>query len=140
MSSKKQKKNELISKKHKKVCKILNYIERLLIFASRVTGCISIPACTSLVGILIGTKISASAVKVCARTAVIKKYKSKIKKEKEHGNVVLLVKTKLNSVEVLISKALFDSNISHDKLVLINNVVKEYYEMNKKIKRSNDIK
>ena len=38
---------------------------------------------------------------------------------------MLLAKTKLNSIEVLISKALIDSNVSHDKLVLINNVLKE---------------
>ena len=31
--------NELMSKKHKKVCTILNYIEYLLILASVVTGC-----------------------------------------------------------------------------------------------------
>ena len=34
--------NELMSKKHKKECTILNYIERLLILNSTVTGCISI--------------------------------------------------------------------------------------------------
>ena len=37
---------------------------------------------------------------------------------------MLLAKTKLNSIEVLISKALIDSNISHDKLALINNTLK----------------
>ena len=38
----------------------------------------------------------------------------------------MLVKLKLNRTEVLISKALIDSNISHDEFVLINNVLKEY--------------
>ena len=32
----------------------------------------------------------------------------------------------MNSIEVLISKALIDSNISHDEFVLINNILKEY--------------
>ena len=41
---------------------------------------------------------------------------------------------------VLISKALIDSNISHDKLVLISNVVKEYDETKEKIKHSNNTK
>ena len=36
------KQNELISKKHKNVCKILNYTEHLLILVSRVTVCVSI--------------------------------------------------------------------------------------------------
>ena len=42
---------------------------------------------------------------------------------------MLLAKSKLNSIEVLISKALIDSAISHDEFLLIHNVQKEYYEM-----------
>ena len=36
---------------------------------------------------------------------------------------MLLAKYKLNSIDVLISKALIDSNISHDEFVVINNVL-----------------
>ena len=43
-------------------------------------------------------------------------------------------KSKLNSVEVLISKASIDSVISHNEFVLINDVLKEYYEMKEEIK------
>ena len=46
----------------------------------------------------------------------------------------MLAKSKLKSIEVWISKALIYSNISHDKLVLINNVIKEFYDMKKKLK------
>ena len=44
--------NKLISKKHNKVYRVLNYIEHLLISISIVSGCISISAFASLVGIL----------------------------------------------------------------------------------------
>ena len=37
----------------------------------------------------------------------------------------MLGKSKLNSIDVLISKALIDSVISHDKFAFINNVLKE---------------
>ena len=37
-------------------------------------------------------------------------------------------------LEVLISKASIDSNISYDEFVLINNVLKEYDEMKEEIK------
>ena len=47
---------------------------------------------------------------------------------------MLLAKSKLNSIGVLISKALIDSNISHEEFVLINNVLKEYISMKEKIK------
>ena len=46
----------------------------------------------------------------------------------------MLAKSKLNSIEALISKALIDSNISHDDFVLINNVLKEYDDMKEGIK------
>ena len=39
---------------------------------------------------------------------------------------MLLAKSKLNSIEVLISKALIDSNVSHDEFVLISIVLREY--------------
>ena len=50
----------------------------------------------------------------------------------------MLAKSKLNSVEVLISKFLTDSNISHDVFVLVNSVLKEFYDMKEEIKSSND--
>ena len=53
---------------------------------------------------------------------------------KKHDQTVFLAKSKLNKIEVLISKALFDSNISHDEFFFINNVLKEYDEINEKIK------
>ena len=46
----------------------------------------------------------------------------------------MLAKTELNSNEVLISKALIDSNISQDGFVLINNVLKEYGYIKEEIK------
>ena len=46
--------NELISKKHKKVSTTLNYIENFLISTSAITGCVSVSAFASLVGIPIG--------------------------------------------------------------------------------------
>ena len=88
-----------------------------------------------MIGIPIGITSSAIGLKICAITAGIKKYKSIIKKKKKkHDKIVLLAKSKLNSIEVLISKALIDSVISHDEFVLINNVLKEYNEMKDEIK------
>ena len=46
----------------------------------------------------------------------------------------MLSKTKLNIIEISLSKALIDSNISHDEFVLLNNVLSRYDEMKKEIK------
>ena len=108
--------NELMSKKHKKVCTSLNYFEHFLTLASVITGCISISAFPSLIGISMRITSSAIRLKTCAITTGIKKYKPIIKKkEKIDGKIVLLVKSKLSRIEFFISRALIDSFISHDE-------------------------
>ena len=57
-------------------------------------------------------------------------------KKKKHDKIVLLGRTKLDVTEVLVSKALTDSYISHDKFVLVNDVLGEYHEMRNEIKNS----
>ena len=114
-----------MSRKHKKVCTTLNFIEHFLILASTITGCISISAFASLLGIPIRITSFAIELKIWAITKEIKKFKSIIEsKKKKHDKIALLAKSKLNSIGVLISKASIDLNISHDKFVLINNVRK----------------
>ena len=49
--------NELMSKKHKKVCRVLNFIDHSLIVTSTITGCVSISTFTSLVAIPIEIEI-----------------------------------------------------------------------------------
>ena len=48
--------------------------------------------------------------------------------------MVLLERSKLNRIEVFISKTSIASNISHDEFLLINNVWKEYDYMKEEIK------
>ena len=97
--------NDLMSEKHKKKCRYLKYVEHLLILASTLTGCISISAFASLVCVPVGITSSAVGLQICAFTAGIKKCQSIIKKKKrEHDKGVLLVKTKINTIEILISK------------------------------------
>ena len=126
-------------KSTKKVCGTLNHIEHFIILGFTITGCVSISAFSSLVGILVGITSSATGFKICAITAGIKEYKSIIKeKKKKHDKIMLLAKSKLTSIEVLISKALIDSIIIHDEFVLINNLLKEYDDKKEKIKNSNN--
>ena len=46
----------------------------------------------------------------------------------------MLAKLKLSSIEVLVSKSLIDSFISHDEFVLIDNALKHYDEMKEEMK------
>ena len=101
------------------------------ILASVVTECISTFTFASLLGITIGILYSAIGLKICTITALSKKYKPIIKKKK-HDKIVLLGKTRLNRMEVLSDKALINPNISNDKFVLINNVLKEHNNLKEK--------
>ena len=125
--------DELMSRKQKKICTTLNYVELFLILASTITGCVSISVFASLLGIPIGITNSVKVLETCGIVAGIEKYKSIIaKKKKKHDKIELLARSKLNSIEVLIS--LIDSNTSHDEFVLINNVAKEYVNIKEEIK------
>ena len=101
---KKQNQLTLMSREHKRVCTILDYIESFLILVSTITECISISAFAYLLGIPIGITSFTTGLKNCAIAAGIKKYKSIIKKPKnKHKKTILLAKLKL--YRVLISKA-----------------------------------
>ena len=47
---------------------------------------------------------------------------------------MLLANTKLDNIEVLISKFLIDSYISRDEFISVNNVLREYNEIKEEIK------
>ena len=86
-------------KKHKNVCKVLNYIEHLFTVISTITGCNSSSAFASLAGISVGITSFVIGLKICVISTGIKNYKSLInKKKKKHDKVVLLARRKLSRI------------------------------------------
>ena len=71
----------MISKKKREVCTTLNFVERFFILAFVVIGCISISAFASSLDISIGITSFSMGLKIYSVTAVVKKYKSIIKKK-----------------------------------------------------------
>ena len=53
---------------------------------------------------------------------------------KKYYKMLLLGRAKLNSTEVLISRVLTNSCISHDEFISVNNVLREYDDIKKEIK------
>ena len=74
-----------MSRKHKKVCTTLNYVEHFLILACTINWCISISAFASLFGIPIGISTFAVGLKIYTIAAGIKTYKSINKKRKRNS-------------------------------------------------------
>ena len=93
--------NELMNRKHKKICTTLNYIELFFTSASAIAGCISTSTFASLLCISIRITDSAIGLNIYAIAAGKEK-------KKKHDKIVLLSKSKLDSIKVLTSKALID--------------------------------
>ena len=67
----------LLIKKHKKVCKVLKYIEQLFTLVSSVNGRVSISSLASLIGFPVGNTSSAIGLKawaISAEKSTTKKY------------------------------------------------------------------
>ena len=129
--------NGLIGEKYKTGCRVLDYFQHFLIFISALRGWVWIYTFyiihfASLVGIVVGIISSTLELKVCALFTGIRNYKSVVKRKKQ-DHIVLLVKSKLNTTEVLISKALSDSYINHDQFVLVKTMLRKYYQMKEEI-------
>ena len=72
---------------------------------------------------------------------IIKKLLSTtIKKKKKHNQILMLAKSKYNSIEALISQALNDINISHKEFITILKEKDRYERMKENIKDKNEYK
>ena len=100
-----------------------------------VTGYASVSSFTLWAALHVGITSFAIELKICAMIAEIKQFKSIIK-EKKYDEIVLLEKTKLDIIEVLISKTLIDSNIIYDNFFSVNNVLRENNKMKEEAKDS----
>ena len=103
-----------MSKKLSKYIAAFDYIDKTLIVFSATSGGVSINSFTSVIGIPAGIA-SAS-----LTTGIIKK----------HNEIVMLAKSKLNSIETLMSQALINLDTSHEEFKTIVNE-KEKYEQTK---------
>ena len=97
-----------------------------------ITSCVSTSAFTSLVSVSVGVMSSTVEIKISVIIEGIKKYKPIInKKKRKNDKIVLLGKYKLNTVQVLISKSLINSYISHDDFVIVNDILIECNKIKK---------
>ena len=61
-----------------------------------------------------------------------------VKKKKKHDQILMLAKSKYNSVETLISQALTDMDISHKEFITILEEKDKYESMKENIKNKNE--
>ena len=106
------------SQKLNKYVTTFDYIDKILIVLSATTGGVSIISFTSVVGAPVGI---ASTLIFSLTTGIIKKLLNvtRKKKKKKYDKILMLAKSKLNTIETLISQALIDIDISREELITI---------------------
>ena len=110
---------KLCSKKLSTYVTTFDYIDKTLMVLSATKG-VGIVSHATIVGGPVGIA-SAGFTKVFSlSTGIIKILLStKRKKKKKHDKILMLAKSKLNSIETLVSQALSDMEISHEEFITI---------------------
>ena len=110
------------SKKLSRYVTIFDYIDKILIILSATTGGISIISFTSTIGTPVGIASAIFTLFFSLTTGIIKKLLNITRnKKKKHNKILMLAKSKLNSIKSLISQALNDMEISHKEFITILN-------------------
>ena len=133
--------SKLCSKKLSKYVAAFDYIDKVLIVLGTTSGGgVSIISFTSVVGAPVGIASAASFTLIFSlTTAIIKKLLSVTRnKKKKHNKILMLAKSKLNSIETLISQALIDMKISHEEFVAIFKEKDKYEKMKENGRSENE--
>ena len=118
------------SKKLSKYVAAFDYIDKILIVLSATTGGVSICSFTSIVGAPVGIASASFTLIFSLTTGIVKKLLNITRnKKKKHDKILMLAKSKLNSIETLISQALINMKISHEEFVTILKEKEKYEKM-----------
>ena len=116
-----------------------DYIDKILIILSALTGGVSICLFTSIVRAPVGIASASFTLTFSLTTGIVKKLLSTTRnKKKKHDKIFMLAKSKLNSIETLISEALIDMEISHEEFVTILKEKDEYEKMKENVRSENE--
>ena len=95
--------------------------DKSLIVLSVVTGSISIASFGTVIGAPIGIISGNFSLASSISIGIIKKLLKIRNKKKKHNKIVMLLRSKLNSIESKISEALINNEISHEDFITIIN-------------------
>ena len=131
-------KKELISKNLSKYIASLDYFDKSLNILSILSGSISTASFASVIGAPAGIIGASCGFTFSITSGFVKKFLKTIRnKKKKHNKIVMLARSKLNSIENKISKALTDNEISHEDFETIINEEKKYRELKESIRMMN---
>ena len=119
-----------------KIITPFDYIEKYLIVLSGTTSGVSVLSFTSIVEATVEIASSSFTLIFSLTTGIVKKLLNITRnKKKKHDKILMLAKSKLNSIEILISQALNDMDISHKEYIIILKEKDKYERMKDILKK-----
>ena len=110
-----------------------------LIVLSATTRGVSICSFTSIDGALVGIASASFTLIFSLTTGIVKKLLNITRnKKKKHDKILMLAKSKLSSIETLISQALIDMEISHEECLAIFKEKNKYEKMKENLRSENE--
>ena len=129
---------KLISKNFSKYIASLDYFNKTLNVLSILSGSISIASFASVIGAPAGIIGASCGFTFSITSGFIKAFiKTMRNKKKKHNKIIMFARSKLNSIESKISKALVDNEISHEDFEIVVNEEKKYRELKESIRLMN---
>ena len=126
---------ELMSKILSNYIASFDYFNKSLIVLSVTTGSISIASFATVIGAPVGMMSASCSLAFSITTGFVKKFLKTIRnKKKKHNKIVMLARSKLNSIESKISEVLINNEISHEDFTTILNEEKPYRELKESIR------
>ena len=131
------KERKAISKKLSKYIVVFDYADTIFITLSASFGTLSIISHATVAGIPIDLAGASLTVVFSLTTRIVKKLLNVTgKKKKKHNEIFMLAKSKLNSIETLMSQALIDLDISFEEFKTIVNEKEKYEQMKESIRNT----
>ena len=129
------KERELMSKKLSKCISFFDYFDKSLIVLSVTSGGVSIASFATFIGAPIGITSASLSLAFSLCTGLVKMLlKATTNKKKKHNKIVMLARSKLNSIESKISEALISNQISHEDFITIIDEERNYRELKERIR------
>ena len=132
------KERELMSKILTKYIASLDCFDKSLIVLSVAAGSICIASFATVIGAPVGIMSASCSLAFSITTGFVKKFlKTTRNKKKKHNKMVMLARSKLNSIESKISEALINNEISHEDFMFILDEQTKYRELKESIRVMN---
>ena len=129
-----------MSKKLSKYIAFCDSFDKSLIVLSATSGNVSVASFATVIGTPVGIASASLSLAFSLSTGLVKKLllKTTRNKKKKHNKIIMLPKSKLDSIESKISEALMNNKISHEDFLTIINEEKNYTELKESIRMMKD--